>query len=99
VASTLLLALRALVNLQWLIPASLALFVMAVVALLMGVGLALVELHSADRSLWEEVQSLLDLSRLEELPRIGLPVRPLGSNRVTRPSQGRSRPTPRARVS
>lgn len=59
IASTLILALRTLINLEWLVPISLGLFVFGVTLLLLGVGLMLLDLHTADRALWDEVTSLL----------------------------------------
>ncbi|MBW4691020.1 MAG: DUF2721 domain-containing protein [Lyngbya sp. HA4199-MV5] len=65
IASTLALALRALVNLEWLVPLSLGLFVLGVTLLLLGVGLMLLDLHTADRSLWEEITSLLSPGKFD----------------------------------
>lgn len=59
IASTLTLALRTLINLEWLVPISLGLFVFGVTLLLLGVGLMLLDLHTADRALWDEITSLL----------------------------------------
>ncbi|PSB23695.1 DUF2721 domain-containing protein [Stenomitos frigidus] len=59
IASTLALALRTVINLEWLVPISLGLFVFGVTLLLLGVGLMLLDLHTADRALWDEITSLL----------------------------------------
>ena len=59
IASTLSLSLRALINLEWLVPIALGLFVFGVTLLLLGVGLMLLDLHTADRTLWDDVTTLL----------------------------------------
>lgn len=63
VASTFALALRTLVNLPWLISTSLILFSAGTGVLLLGVLLVLVNLHQADRPLWEDMKWLLNLGR------------------------------------
>lgn len=63
IGSTLTLALRTLLNLDWLIPLSLSLFVVAVVVLLGSVLLVLVELYQTDRSLGLELTGYSTLNR------------------------------------
>jgi small-conductance mechanosensitive channel len=72
VASTLMLALRALVNLNGLIPIALGLFSVGVGILLMGIVLMLYDLHMSDRSLWQEVKELLGAARNSNEAKSGL---------------------------
>jgi len=60
-ASTLLLALRTLVNWQWLITLSLTVFMVGMGVLLSGVGLSLVDFCLSRRSLLEEMNWVLGL--------------------------------------
>lgn len=57
--STLLLSLRMLLPWQWLISLSLVPFVLGVGALLIGVGMALVEFYQSQRSLQDDLQTTL----------------------------------------
>jgi len=59
VGSTFALALRMLVNLEWLISIALALFVVGMTTLLLAIGFTLVDLHHSDRSLWDEITGIL----------------------------------------
>lgn len=99
IASTLTLALRSLLDLEWLIPISLALFVFGVALLLMGVGLTLIDLHTADRSLWEEITSLLSLGKIIDQPKTERRQRTQIADRFMRDHASRMRPSPKARVS
>jgi len=58
VASTFVLALRTLVNLEPLIAIALTLFVLSMATLLLAIGLTLIDLHHSERSLWAEVTGL-----------------------------------------
>ncbi len=99
IASTLLLALRTLLNLEWLIPISLGLFVVGVALLLLSVGLMLVDLHTADRSLWDEITTLLCASRTDDLARIEWRQWSKVADRFIRGQASRLKPSSKARVS
>ncbi|MGA7937150.1 MAG: DUF2721 domain-containing protein [Kovacikia sp.] len=75
IGSILTMALRALINVDWLIVAALGLFVIGVASLLLGVGLTLIDLHTSDRSLREEVQEMLTLTH------VTAPLRPTSRGR------------------
>ncbi|MFM7449171.1 MAG: DUF2721 domain-containing protein [Leptolyngbyaceae cyanobacterium] len=99
VISTFTLALRSLINLEILIPLALALFVVGIVGLLAGVGLILIDLHSADRALWPEAASFLSTNWLEDRvrpnPKVTSLPAPLRSGREV---ASRRHPTDRDRV-
>lgn len=99
IASTLTLSLRALVNLEWLVPLSLGLFVFGVTLLLLGVGLMLLDLHTADRSLWEEITHLLSPGRLDDPLKADWQQRSKVADRFLRGHASRMRPSSKARVS
>lgn len=99
IASTLALSLRTLINLEWLVPLSLGLFVLGVTLLLLGGGLTLIDLHTADRSLWEEITSLLGSIRSDDQPRTEWRYRSNVADRFMRRHTSKMRPSSRARVS
>ncbi len=66
IASTLILACRTLIHFEWFIPASLVAFNLGVLALMLAVGCVLVDVHYAQRSLMEEVQTFLGTHWLRE---------------------------------
>lgn len=70
IGSTLLLATRTLINLEFLIPLSLGLFTAAAAALLAGVAGALLELHLSNRSLSQELETLMELDAPVDLSRL-----------------------------
>lgn len=98
IASTLTLALRTLMNVEWLVPLSLGLFVIGVALLLLGVGLTLIDLHTVDRSLWEEITSLFG-GRSDEQPRTAWQHRANVADRFMRRHTYKMKPASRARVS
>ena len=98
IASTLSLALRTLINLEWLVPISLGLFVFGVTLLLIGVGLMLLDLHTADRALWDEITSLLT-GRTDEKARNDWQQRSKIAARFMRGQASSLRPSSKARVS
>ncbi|GAB4384794.1 MAG: hypothetical protein Kow00121_48780 [Elainellaceae cyanobacterium] len=57
--STLMLAFRTLINFDWLIHASLVLFLVGVIGLLSSAGLVLIHFYTANYSLWEELHPML----------------------------------------
>jgi hypothetical protein len=59
VSSCFVLAFRGMVDWNWLIPAALILFVLCVATLLVSIGLVLIDLHSSDRPLLEEISKLV----------------------------------------
>ena len=63
IANVFLLALRSLLELDWLIPLSFGVFIAGIASLLLGVGLTLIDLHRVDRALWDEVRELLSLGQ------------------------------------
>jgi hypothetical protein len=77
IINTFALALRTLLQFEWLIPLALAAFVIGVVALVVGVGLALFDLHTSDLSLWQEIQKMLHRRRSDG--RIGQHLRETGT--------------------
>lgn len=93
--STLLLALKLLITVDWLIPLALGAFVIGVVVLLLGVGLTLFDLHTSDRALWEEVQGMLSLGRSEGMAK---PSSRLRSLQVIERTSGAKSRSSRARV-
>ncbi|XGV98251.1 MAG: DUF2721 domain-containing protein [Leptolyngbya sp. BL-A-14] len=99
ITSTLALSLRALVNLEWLVPVSLGLFVLGVTLLLLGVGLMLLDLHTADRSLWEEMTHLLNPGRLDDSLKTDWQQRSKVADRFLREQASRMKPSSKARVS
>ncbi len=86
VGNVLLLALRSLVDLDWLIPLSLTVFVAGVASLLLGAGLTLLDLQTVDRALWQEMQDLLSWGHSKEI---------VQSNPRVRSSRSRTRRTVR----
>ncbi len=66
IASTLMLACRTLIHFEWLIPVSLATFNLGILALMLAVGCVLVDVHYAQRSLMEEIQTFLGAHWLRE---------------------------------
>ncbi|MBC7968647.1 MAG: DUF2721 domain-containing protein [Verrucomicrobia bacterium] len=99
IGSTLALALRTLINLEWLVPISLGLFVFGVTLLLLGVGLTLIDLHTADRSLWDEITSLLNPVRADDKLRADWQQRSKIADRFMRGQAAKMRPSSKARVS
>ncbi len=61
--STLVLTLRMVIDALWLIPFSLVLFALATVLLLAAILLALLEISSSDRPLWEDLKWVVSLNR------------------------------------
>jgi hypothetical protein len=66
IASTFLLALRALLPFEFLIPVSLVCFTFGVAALLVAVCCMLLDLHHAQRSLMEELREIVGVRRKHE---------------------------------
>jgi hypothetical protein len=99
IASTLALAMRTLIDLEWLVPISLGLFMFGVTLLLLGVILALVDLHSADRSLWDEISHLLNPVRVDNPLRSSWQQRSKIADRFMRSQASKMRPSSKARVS
>jgi hypothetical protein len=98
IASTLALSLRALINLEWLVPISLGLFVFGVTLLLLGVGFMLLDLHTADRALWDEITSVL-IGRPDDKLRSDWQQRSRVAERFMRGQASKLRPSSKARVS
>lgn len=98
IASTLSLALRTVINLEWLVPLSLGVFVFGVTLLLIGVGLMLVDLHTAERALWDEITSLLT-GRPDDKLRTDWQQRSKVAERFMRGQAPSLRPSSKARVS
>lgn len=98
-ASTLALALRALVYMEWLVPLSLGLFVLGVTLLLLGVSLMLIDMHTADRSLWEEITGLLSPGRFDNPLKSDWQQRSKIADRFLRGQASRMKSSSRARVS
>ena len=86
------------INLEWLVPISLGLFVFGVTLLLLGVGLMLLDLYSADRALWDEVTSLL-IGRPDDKLRNDWQQRSKVAERFMRRQASSLRPSSKARVS
>jgi len=99
IASTLTLSLRTLLDLEWLVPLSLGMFVLGVTLLLLGVGLTLIDLHTLDRSLWDEITQLLGVVRSDEPPRTAWRYRSNVADRFMRKHTSKMKPASRARVS
>lgn len=59
VTSTLLLAVRTVVNANWLVTASMALFVCGIAVLLFSVAIVVLDLHQSDRPFWQEMRDIL----------------------------------------
>ncbi len=97
VISTFMMALRALVNADWLITLAIGLFVVSVSVLLLGVGWTLVEIHHSKLPLWQEVEGMLSLDRPVRLNPQAKMVR--ATSRRARYRSLESRPPVRARVS
>ncbi|MCL6436026.1 MAG: DUF2721 domain-containing protein [Leptolyngbyaceae cyanobacterium HOT.MB2.61] len=97
VISTFMMALRALVNADWLITLAIGLFVVSVSVLLLGVGWTLVEIHHSKLPLWQEVEGMLSLDRPVRLNPQAKMVR--ATTRRARYRSLESRPPVRARVS
>jgi hypothetical protein len=88
--------LRALINADWLIVAALGLFVVGVACLLLGIGLTLIDLHSSDLHLLEEVQGMLTTDRTAVQPRSNSRMRSLKpSDRTTRQATPKAKPAVR----
>lgn len=83
VASTLVVALRTLINANWLITVALVLFVLGVTILLLSIGLTLMDIYQAKYSLWQEIHEAL---------RLGIPATLQSEKSVRR--LRRSRPVP-----
>lgn len=66
IGNVFLLSLRSLLDLDWLLPLALTVFIAGIASLLLGVGLTLVDLQTVDRALWQEVRELLNLGRVNE---------------------------------
>ena len=99
IASTFALALRTLIDLEWLVPISLGLFMFGVTLLLLGVILVLVDLHTADRSLWDEISNLLSPVRVDNPLRSSWQQRSKIADRFMRSQASKMRPSSKARVS
>ena len=99
IASTLSLALRTVINLEWLVPISLGVFVFGVTLLLLGVCLMLIDLHTADRALWDEITSLLTGGRPDDKLRADWQQRSKVAERFMRGQTPSLRPSSKARVS
>lgn len=99
IASTFTLALRTLINLEWLVPLSLGLFIVGITLLLLGVGFTLIDLHTTDRPLWEEITSLLSAGRSDAQPRTAWRHRANVADRFMRRHTSKMKPASRARVS
>jgi uncharacterized membrane protein YdbT with pleckstrin-like domain len=97
VISTFMMALRALVNADWLITLAIGLFVVSVSVLLLGVGWTLVEIHHSKLPLLQEVEGMLSLDRPVRLNPQAKMVR--ATTRRARYRSLESRPPVRARVS
>jgi hypothetical protein len=88
--------LRALINADWLIVAALGLFVVGVACLLLGIGLTLIDLHSSDLHLLEEVQGMLTTDRATVQARSNSRMRSLKpSDRPTRQATPKAKPVAR----
>ncbi|UBF24741.1 DUF2721 domain-containing protein [Kovacikia minuta CCNUW1] len=99
IGSIFVMTLRALINADWLIVVALGLFVVSVAFLLLGIGLTLVDLHSSDLSLWEEVQGMLTSNRSLVQPRPNPRVPALRmADPMTRSTPSRIRTPAKARV-
>ncbi|XHX79969.1 MAG: DUF2721 domain-containing protein [Stenomitos frigidus ULC029] len=99
IASTFALALRTLLNLEWLVPLSLGLFMLGVTLLLLGVILVLVDLHTADRSLWNEISHLLSPVKVDSPLRSSWQQRSKIADRFMHSQASKMRPSSKARVS
>ncbi|MGQ9871895.1 DUF2721 domain-containing protein [Leptodesmis sp.] len=66
ILSGFLLALRGLFGWDWLIPVALALFALGIAALLVAVGLTLIEWHLSNRPLLDEAGNLLSMGRMKQ---------------------------------
>jgi hypothetical protein len=64
--SGLMLALRGMLEWDWLIPVALSLFAVGISTLLVSVGLTLVEWHFSNRPLLDEAAHLLSMGRIEK---------------------------------
>jgi hypothetical protein len=72
VGSTLVMACRALINLNQLINIALILFVVGIGVLLISVGLTLLDFYAAHRALWDDVIALLTGRAFPPLPNSGV---------------------------
>lgn len=63
ILSTFTLALRTLLNADWLISIALGLFVISISGLALSIGLTLIDLHYSRISLWEEMEGMLELGK------------------------------------
>lgn len=96
VLSSLTTALRAIASADWLIHLALILYVVGLAILLLGLGLALADFHTAKRSLWEEINWTLNLGDLPELKAASRPVR---SKKVPRKvAKSAEQPSPKTGV-
>jgi hypothetical protein len=98
VASTLMLALRALVNLDGLIPIALGLFSVGVGILLMGIVLMLYDLHMSDRSLWQEVKELVGVGRNSNEAKSGARLQSPAKASETTQTTARNQPRAKAKA-
>lgn len=99
VGSTLMLAFRSVINLSWLIPTALGLFSIGVGILLLGVVLTLYDLHTSDRSIWQEIKELLSFGRHSNESKSGLRLhRTKPQDPSQSPSPARTQPRAKAKV-
>ncbi|NET38607.1 MAG: DUF2721 domain-containing protein [Cyanothece sp. SIO1E1] len=86
VTSTLVLSLRTMLDFVWLIPASLFFFILGLGSLLLALVLALADFHASDRSVWEEMKWILNLSKGKhmnrERPQLMLSSTPISARRI-----------------
>lgn len=68
IASALVVAFRTLIHSNWLIQAALVLFVVGMGILLMSIGFMLLDFYSSKRSLWDEMNWLLNLGTPRQKP-------------------------------
>jgi hypothetical protein len=78
--SGLMLALRGMLDWEWLIPMALALFAVGVSTLLVAVGLTLMEWHFSNRPLLDEAANLLSVGKTERTRSRPSTHRPLASS-------------------
>lgn len=68
IASALVIAFRTLINSNWLIHAALVLFVLGMGILLISIGVMLLDFYSSKRSIWDEINWLLNLGTPRQKP-------------------------------
>jgi hypothetical protein len=97
--STFIVTLRTLINADWLIVIALRLFIVSVAGLLLGVGLAVVDLHTSRTPLWQEVGGMLNVSKALAVAKGSSRPRALrGTSKRLRGANPEVRPPARARV-